>query len=80
MLRRTLIILVVHALGRLTVDTDIVGGMTGAIGVGVAAAPAGEKALAAGLISAAGMLSSHHNVPLGTQSLLVVHTIFHSTL
>lgn len=79
MLRRTFVILIVGTLGSLAVNTDIAGGVTGAVGVRIAGSLSGEKALAAGLVLTAGMSSAHHDVPLGAQSFLVVGTVFHST-
>ena len=80
MLRRTLIILIITALGRLAVNTDVAGGVAGAVAERIAGSLSGKKTLAAGLVLAAGMLSAHHNVPLGTQFFLVVGTVFHTTL
>lgn len=80
MLCRALIILIIGTLGRLTVDTDIAGGVTGTVGVGIAGSLSGKKTLAASLILTAGMFSAHHNVPFGTHFFLVVGTVFHSTL
>jgi len=80
MLCRTLIILIISTFGSLAVNTDIAGGVASAVAVGIARPPAGKKALTACLITAAGMFSAHHDIPLGTQSFLVVHTVFHTTL
>ena len=38
-----------------------------------------RKALAAGFVTVAGMLSAHHDVALAAQALVVVGTVFHST-
>ena len=80
MLCRALIILIISTFGSLTVNIDIAGGMAGTAIVGIAGPFAEKKALAAGLIITAGMFAAHHDVPLGTQFLLVVCAVFHTTL
>lgn len=80
MLCRTLIVLIMSTFGSLTVNTDIAGGVAGAAAVGIAGPLAEKKAFTAGLIVTAGMFSTHHDVPLGTQFLLVVYAVFHTTL
>ena len=80
MLCRTLIIFIMGTFGSLAVNTDIAGGVAGAAAVGVAGPLAGKKALAAGLITTAGVFSAHHDIPLGTQFFLVVSAVFHNTL
>ena len=78
MLRRTLIILIISTFGRLAVDTDIAGGVAGAVTVGVAGSLSGKETFTAGLVFAAGMFTAHHDIPLGAQFFLVVRAVFHS--
>ena len=80
MLGRTLIIVIIGTVAGFTVNTDIVGGMTGAVGIGIAAASSRYKALTAGLTLTTGTLAAHHDVSLGAQVLLVVYAVFHNTL
>lgn len=79
MLRHTLIITIINALYRLTVDTDGMAWMRQRITERLSSLSLLRKALAAGAITITGMLTSHHDVSLAAQTVLVIGTIFHNT-
>ena len=79
MLRRTLIITIINALYRLTVDTDGMAWMRQRITERLSSLSLLRKALAAGAVTITGMLTSHHDVSLAAQTVLVIGTIFHNT-
>ena len=80
MIRRTLVIGIINTVGRLTVDAD------GRAGVGhralerIHSLSFLRETLAAGIITAAGVLSAHHNISLAAQMLIIVGTIVYRTL
>lgn len=79
MLRHTLIITIINALYRLTVDTDGMAWMRQRITERLSSLSLLRKALAAGAVTITGMLTSHHDVSLAAQTVLVIGTIFHNT-
>ena len=79
MLRHTLIITVIDALYRLTVDADRMAWMRQGIAESFSSLSLLRKALAAGAVTITGMLTSHHDVSLAAQTVLVIGTIFHNT-
>ena len=79
MLRHTLIITIINALYRLTVDTDGMAWMRQGITERLSSLSLLRKALAAGAVTITGMLTSHHDVSLAAQTVLVIGTIFHNT-
>ncbi len=79
MIRRTLIIGIINAVGCLAVNTDGLAGMGHRALERVHSLPFLREALAAGVVTAAGMLTAHHNISLATQMLLIVGTIIHRT-
>lgn len=79
MLRHTLIITIINALYRLTVDTDGMAWMRQRITERLSSLSLLRKALAAGAVTITGMLTSHHDVSLAAQTVLIIGTIFHNT-
>lgn len=77
MLRIAAVIRIVYALHCFAVDADMLAWM-GNRACKAVAAPL-VKALAAGIITVTGMLSSHHDVTLAAAVVFVVGTIAHST-
>ena len=78
MIRIALIIRVINAFVRLTVNADRSAGM----GYGACKRPhiaSVLKALAAGVILAAGMSAGHHDIPFAAAPVTVVGTIFYGT-
>ncbi len=81
MIRMTLVIGIIDTLHRLTVDADRLAGMDYGTLERIPALPLLHEALAAGAVTAAGMLPSHHDISLAAQMLLliVVGTVLHRT-
>lgn len=79
MLRHTLIITIINALYCLTVDADRMAWMRQGIAERFSSLSLLRKALAAGAVTITGMLTSHHDVSLAAQTVLVIGTIFHNT-
>ena len=79
MIRHTLIITVIDTLYRLTVDADRMAWMRQGIAERFSSLSLLRKALAAGAVTITGMLTSHHDVSLAAQTVLVIGTIFHNT-
>lgn len=79
MLRHTLVIAVINTFYRLTVDTDGMAWMRQRITERLSSLSLLRKALAAGAVTITGMLTSHHDVSLAAQTVLVIGTIFHNT-
>ena len=77
MLRMTLIVGIVHALFRLTVDADRAAGVLQRTYISVI--PSLGKTLAAGAVTVAGMTASHHDIALAAIILLIVTAVFHAT-
>ena len=80
MVRHALIIVVIHTLHRLAVNADIAGWMGYGTGEGTHAISLLCKALTAGLVAAAGVLSAHTDITLATQMFRVVNTVINATL
>ena len=78
MIRHTLIITVIDALYRLTVDADRMAWMSQGAAERIPPLSLLRKALAAGAVTITGMLTSHHDVSLTAQTVLVIGTIFHN--
>ena len=78
MLRHTLIITIINALYCLTVDADRMAWMRQGIAERFSSLSLLRKALAAGAVTITGMLTSHHDVSLATQTVLIIGTIFHN--
>lgn len=79
MLRHTLVIAVINTFYRLTVDTDGMAWMRQRITERLSSLSLLRKALAAGAVTITGMLTSHHDVSLAAQTVLIIGTIFHNT-
>jgi len=73
----TLVIGIVHALFRLTVNADRTAGMLQRTHISVI--PPLGKALTASALTVAGMGASHHDIALAAIIFLIVTTIFHAT-
>ena len=79
MIRHTLVIAVINTFYRLTVDTDGMTWMRQRITERLSSLSLLRKALAAGAVTITGMLTSHHDVSLAAQTILIIGTIFHNT-
>ena len=79
MIRHTLVIAVINTFYRLTVDTDGMAWMRQRITERLSSLSLLRKALAAGAVTITGMLTSHHDVSLAAQTILIIGTIFHNT-
>lgn len=79
MIRHTLVIAVINTFYRLTVDTDGMAWMRQGITERLSSLSLLRKALAAGAVTITDMLTSHHDVSLAAQTVLVIGTIFHNT-
>lgn len=79
MIRHTLIITVIDALYRLTVDADGMAWMRQGITERFSSLSLLCKAFTAGSVTVAGMLASHHDITLAAQTILIIGTIFHNT-
>ena len=79
MIRLALVIAVINALDRLTVNADHPAGMLDGTGKHIVSLPAFRKAGATGLVTIAGMSAAHHDVALAAQPGLIVGTIFRAT-
>ena len=79
MIRHTLVIAVINTFYRLTVDTDGMAWMRQGITERLSSLSLLRKALAAGAVTITGMLTSHHDVSLAAQTILIIGTIFHNT-
>ena len=79
MIGMTFVIGIVYTFYRFAVDTDGLAGMDDRTFEGIQSLPLLDKALAAGPVTAAGMLSAHHDVSLAAKMLVIVGTIFHRT-
>jgi len=77
MLRMTFVIGIVHALHRLTINTDRPAGMLQRAHVSVLALLG--KALAAGSVTVTGVAAAYHNVSLAAIILLIIAAVCHTT-
>ena len=78
MIRHTLIITVIDALYRLTVDADRMTWMRQGITERFSSLSLLRKALTAGVVTVTGVLAAHHDVSLAAQTVLIIGTIFHN--
>lgn len=78
MLRHTLIITIINALYCLTVDADRMAWMRQGIAERFSSLSLLRKAFTAGSVTVAGVLATHHDVSLATQTVLIIGTIFHN--
>ena len=79
MIRHTLVIAVINTLYRLAVNADGLTGMRQGITERFSSLSLLRKALTAGAVTVTGMFTSHHDVSLTAQTVLVIGTIFHNT-
>lgn len=79
MIRHTLIITVIDALYRFTVDADGMAWMRQGITERFSSLSLLRKAFTAGSVTVTGMLASHHDITLAAQTILIIGTIFHNT-
>lgn len=79
MIRHTLIITVIDALYRLTVDADRMAWMSQGAAERIPPLSLLRKAFTAGSVTVAGVLATHHDVSLAAQTILIIGTIFHNT-
>ena len=78
MIRHTLIITVIDALYRLTVDADRMAWMSQGAAERIPPLSLLRKAFTAGSVTVAGVLATHHDVSLAAQTVLIIGTIFHN--
>lgn len=78
MIRHTLIITVIDALYRLTVDADRMAWMRQGVAERIPPLSLLRKALTAGAVTVTGVLAAHHDVSLAAQTVLIIGTIFHN--
>ena len=78
MLRHALVIAVINTFYRLTVDADRMAWMRQGITERFSSLSLLRKALTAGAVTVAGMLSAHHDITLAAQTVLIIGTIFHN--
>lgn len=78
MIRHTLIITVIDALYRLTVDADRMAWMRQGAAERIPPLSLLRKALTAGAVTVTGVLAAHHDVSLAAQTVLIIGTIFHN--
>lgn len=79
MSRGTLVIAVVLAVSRLTIDADDMAGMSGRISEGILPFPSLGKAFAAGVVTAAGVPATHHNIAFAAEMLVIIDAIINGT-
>ena len=79
MVRMAFVIGVVYTFYCLAVNADGFAGVNHRTLIGVHPLSFGDKALTAGSVTAAGMLSSYHDVSLATQVLVIITAIFYNT-
>lgn len=79
MIRHTLIITVIDALYRLTVDADRMAWMRQGITERFSSFSLLRKTFTAGAITVTGVLASHHDITLAAHTILIIGTIFHNT-
>lgn len=78
MIRHTLVIAVIDALYRLAVNADGLTGMRQRITERLPSFSLLHKTFTAGAVTVTGMFTSHHDVSLTAQTVLVIGTIFHN--
>lgn len=78
MIRHTLIITVIDALYRLTVDADRMAWMSQGAAERIPPLSLLRKAFTAGSVTVAGVLAAYHDVSLAAQTVLIIGTIFHN--
>lgn len=78
MIRHTLVIAVIDALYRLAVNADSLTGMRQRITERLSSFSLLHKTFTAGAVTVTGMFTSHHDVSLTAQTVLVIGTIFHN--
>ena len=79
MVGMTFVIGIVDAFHRFTVNADGPAGMGNGAFKGIHSLPLLPETLAAGAVTAAGVVSAHHNVSLTAQMLIIVGTVFYRT-
>jgi len=80
MLRMALIVGIVDTFHGLAVDADRLAGMDDGTLKRPHPLSLLQKALAAGVITAAGMFSAHHDIPLAAQTVLIIGTVLYLAL
>ena len=70
---------IVHTFHRFAVYADGLAGMHHGALKGIHALPSLGEALAAGFLTAAGLLSAYHDIAFAAAAFLIIATIFHTT-
>lgn len=78
MIRHALVIAVINTFYRLTVDADRMAWMSQGAAERTPPLSLLRKAFTAGSVTVAGVLATHHDVSLATQTVLIIGTIFHN--
>ena len=78
MVCHTLIIAVIDTFYSLTVDADGLTWMSQRVTERLPSLSFLRKALATGSVAVAGMLTSHHDIALAAQAILIIGTVFHN--
>jgi len=78
MIRHALVIAVINTFYRLTVDADRMAWMSQGAAERIPPLSLLRKAFTAGSVTVAGVLATHHDVSLATQTVLIIGTIFHN--
>ena len=79
MVCRTLIIRIINTFYRLTVDADRSAGMRQRAGKRIIPLSFLRKAVAAGVVTIAGMFAANHDIAFTTIAVCVIGTVFHTT-
>ena len=79
MIRVAFIIGIINTLYRFAVDADGFAGMDHRALKGILLVTPGDEAVTAGIVTVTRVLSSHHNIALTAQTLLIVGTILSRT-
>jgi hypothetical protein len=77
MFRMAFVIGVIDTFHRFTVNADGLAGMDHGTFKGIRSLFSLTEALTAGAVTTAGMGSTHHNIPLAAQMLLIIAAVFH---
>jgi len=79
MTRYTLVVGIMDASTRLTINADRITGVTGTVLERIPSLFSLGKAFTTGILAAGGVFAANHNVSLAAKMLVIVDTIFHRT-
>ena len=75
----TLIVVIVLAVSGLAINADGMAGMSGRISKGIVPFSSLNEAFTAGIIAAAGMPATHHDIALAAEMLVIISAIINGT-